>query len=400
MTKLAQSHDHSHLRMLLFSLSLSLLPIYTTLTRSLSLPSSARITWLPRLGLDQLHLILLQLIFTYFFSQRWSFTTPASTDQHPKTHPEQSTTTRGIAKNLLGTIDKSNDWSSVYPTVGIEVLKHKTINSLYAIRTEFEPDHGITVEQLVRCINETKQWEWDKMCESGEDLGDGITWVKLKGFWPIKPKELVMRSCIFRLPHGKSGDSSSIRILAASTSTTHPTKKSTLEIKFAGYLIETTASGGICVTQIIDLSGFGALPTFVTKAVLTKFVPSSLRKLVGLAQERLPPNLSSSSTRGSKKANEPTWMPPYLDDSSASLNNTKNQGNEQTLNQEINQLKQIIHDLKKPHSYFDFCRLSLSKIPNSTIAIIISSVAVASVTYKKTPSLFSSNNRTKGRRLL
>jgi hypothetical protein len=131
------------------------------------------------------------------------------------------------------------------------------------------------------------------MCECGEDLGDGVTWVRLKGFWPIKvsfhwsrpshiavwciliyvqmcmgpqPKELVMRSCMFRLPGPDNGsrsveDPSSkppIRILAASSSTTHPLKKSTLEIKFAGYLIEQlSSSSGLRVTQIVDLSGFG-----------------------------------------------------------------------------------------------------------------------------------------------
>ena len=51
-----------------------------------------------------------------------------------------------------------------------------------------------------------------------------------------------------------------IRILAASSSTLHPLKKSTLEIKFAGYLIEQDSpSSGLRITQVVDLSGFGGV---------------------------------------------------------------------------------------------------------------------------------------------
>ncbi|KNZ63263.1 hypothetical protein VP01_1166g1 [Puccinia sorghi] len=79
-----------------------------------------------------------------------------------------------------------------------------------------------------------------------------------------QPQELVLRSCMFRLPSSncKSADGvgsrTPIRILAASSSASHPLKTSTLEIKYAGYLIEQDSpSSGLRVTQVVDLSGFG-----------------------------------------------------------------------------------------------------------------------------------------------
>ncbi|WAR58988.1 hypothetical protein PtB15_10B330 [Puccinia triticina] len=280
-------------------------------------------------------------------------------------------------------VDRPSDWTNVFPTPGIEILKHRTINSLYAVRTEFEEDHSLTLEQLVRCIRESKQWEWDKMCECGEDLGDGVTWVRLKGFWPIKPKELVMRSCMFRLPGSSDVDGASkppIRILAASSSTTHPSKKSTLEIKFAGYLIEQlSASSGLRVTQVVDLSGFGALPAFVTKAVVCKFVPSSLRKLVALAQ-RLPP-LPVSTSEGTP----PSWLPPILDDSITCTSVGKPSTERERLRLEIDQLKKIILDLQhqKPRKPFDLRSSLANRLSVPSVSIAGAALAVClSVAYK------------------
>ncbi|KAA1095343.1 hypothetical protein PGT21_017080 [Puccinia graminis f. sp. tritici] len=395
-------HRQTSNRHLLFLLSLSLLPIYT-FTRS---------RWIPRLGLDQIHLILLQLIFTYFFSQRFSSksasrSTNALEEDNILVEEEEEVegkkkkkkidtsdcTTVGIAKSLRELVDRPSDWTNVFPTPGIEILRHRTISSLYAVRTEFEEDHSLTMEQLIRCIRESKQWEWDRMCECGEDLGDGVTWVRLKGFWPIKPKELVMRSCMFRLPGPDNGsrsveDPSSkppIRILAASSSTTHPLKKSTLEIKFAGYLIEQlSSSSGLRVTQIVDLSGFGALPTFVIKAIVCKFVPSSLRKLVGLAQ-RLPPLPPPTSpiTEGSG----PSWMPPILMNESkigGPSVGSKPSTESQRLKLEIDQLKKIINDLQnqkdknkspflvRPAWIDKFNHLSLASVVGTSMAICLS----------------------------
>ncbi|PLW50842.1 hypothetical protein PCASD_01156 [Puccinia coronata f. sp. avenae] len=296
---------------------------------------------LARLGLDSLHLILLQLLFTFVLSRRFSspITAPPTAAypkrgdgdnkqqvnkprEEKKTGAEEATEAAvGIATGLQEILDEPSDWVNVYPTPGIEVLKHRSINALYAVRTELLEDegHNPTLEQLVRCIRDSKQWEWDHMCESGMELGHGISWVRLKGFWPIKPKELVIRSCMFRLPSGSSGAPSEeagnsvapVRILAASSSTTHPAKQSTLEIKYAGYLIEQLApSSGLRVTQVVDLSGFGVLPTFVTKAVLCKFVPSSFRKLASLAQRHQPTaDCTVSDPEGAQPGG---WMPPML----------------------------------------------------------------------------------------
>jgi hypothetical protein len=149
-------------------------------------------------------LVLLQLIFTYFFSQRFSSKSGTSSSrsannleednnlaaeeqvEEKKKKKKSDCTTVGISKGLQELVDRPSDWTNVFPTPGIEILRHRTISSLYAVRTEFEEDHSLTMEQLVRCIRESKQWEWDRMCECGEDLGDGVTWVRLKGFWPIK----------------------------------------------------------------------------------------------------------------------------------------------------------------------------------------------------------------------
>jgi len=378
-------HTQNRTRNLLFFLSLSLLPLYTF----------SRSRWIPRLGLDQLHLILIQLIFTFLFSHTFSSPSaisPASKngDTNKDDGPRQNdgerkniwNTSHGIAKGLQELIDQPADWINVFPTPGIEILKHRSINSLYAVRTELEVDQNVNLEQLIRSIRDSKQWEWDRMCECGQDLGDGVTWVRLKGFWPIKPKELVLRSCMVRLPSSnwKSADGvdsrTPIRILAASSSTSHPLKKSTLEIKFAGYLIEQDSpSSGLRITQVVDLSGFGVLPTFVTKAILCKFIPSSLRKLVALAQ-RLPP-LSPSSE---PTQDPPAWMPPTLDDSITCTTATPTASNEgERLRMEIDQLKNIIHNLqpqkqmnKSEDSSLWTNRLSMASIAGTALAVCVS----------------------------
>lgn len=349
-------------RRILFLASMSLVPIYA-FTRS---------RWTSRLGLDSLHVVLLQLLFSLLLTQRWSSSTHGRTHEEigvddgpkleaPKTNPgsclKDTTTSGGIAQSLKALVDQPVDWINVFPTPGLEILRHRSMKSVYAIRTEIEEDQ-LTLEQLVRCITDSKQWEWDRMCECGEDLGDGLTWIRLKGFWPIKPKELVMQSCIFKLPPSdssksiKNGDQvrRPIRILAASTSTNHPLKKSTLEIKFAGYLIEQLSpSSPIRVTQIVDLSGFGPLPTFVTKAILTKFAPSSLRKLITLAQQSTP---RQSSPDQLDNADSPPWMPPSLEDSITchSPSSLDRSGEEERLKQMIEQLKNIINDLQTEHN--------------------------------------------------
>ncbi|PLW57728.1 hypothetical protein PCANC_01360 [Puccinia coronata f. sp. avenae] len=325
-------------RPLLLLLSLSLLPLYT-------LARPRWIRWVSSYSAFCFTFIFRRqeanLLFTFVLSRRFSspITAPPTAAypkrgngdnkqqvnkprEEKKTGAEEATEAAvGIATGLQEILDEPSDWVNVYPTPGIEVLKHRSINALYAVRTEQLEDegHNPTLEQLVRCIRDSKQWEWDHMCESGMELGHGISWVRLKGFWPIKPKELVIRSCMFRLPSGSSGAPSEeagnsvapVRILAASSSTTHPAKQSTLEIKYAGYLIEQLApSSGLRVTQVVDLSGFGVLPTFVTKAVLCKFVPSSFRKLASLAQRHQPTaDCTVSDPEGAQPGG---WMPPML----------------------------------------------------------------------------------------
>ncbi|KNZ63268.1 uncharacterized protein VP01_1166g6 [Puccinia sorghi] len=217
-----------------------------------------------------------------------------------------------IAKSLQELLDQRLDWINIFPTPGIEILKHRSINSLYAVRTELEVDQNVNLEQLIRCIRDSKQWEWDRMCECGQDLGDGITWVRLKGFWPIK---------------------------------------------------------------VVDLSGFGVLPTFVTKAVLCKFIPSSLRKLVALAQ-RLPPLSHSSEPTQAP----PAWMPPTLDDSITWTTATPTALNEgERLKMEIDQLKNMIHNLqsqkqmnKSKDSRFWTNKLSVASIAGTALAVCVS----------------------------
>ncbi|KAI8444668.1 hypothetical protein BY996DRAFT_4600027 [Phakopsora pachyrhizi] len=320
-----------------------------------------RFRWNNRIGIDQINLILLQVlsILTYNHfrsnkpnSQQSTLQARSRPDQSKLTHEPidderlrmTATTTTGQqdeSDQLKTLINDSRNGTKIFPTKGLTIVKHRSFDSIYSVRVEFDEDE-VSLEQLVRCITERRRWEWDRMCDCGEDLGDGVSWVRLKGFWPIKPKELVVQSQIVRLASSEP----SIRILASSHSVSHPRKKATLEVKFAGYLIEKyPSSSTLGVTQIVDLSGFGGLPDFVVKAILTKFIPSSLNKFKVLAQGIEP---SPAPSKGER----PIWLPRLNSESSEKEQvqmNPKVKVSEDDDDQKplvLEQLQRVLKDLK------------------------------------------------------
>ncbi|MBW0523647.1 hypothetical protein O181_063362 [Austropuccinia psidii MF-1] len=351
MSSLNHSHQYPLLanlqRHTLFLVSLSLVPLW----------AFNRFKWNARFTLDQFHLILAQVLFFVLLSRklRSAAQSPSPSSDTASDHeihenhpsPGLSPSFRS-AQRLKDLVEQSNDWIGIYPTPQLRIMKHRAINSVYTVQMEVEKG-TVTLEQLVRCLTERNRWEWDKMCESGQDLGDGIIWLRLKGFWPIKPKELVLRSFVFRLPSSDFPQTKPespqplVTILAGSTSTTHPLRSSSLEIKYAGYLIQQLPSGGFKVTHIVDLAGFGPLPTFVTKAILTKFVPSSFRKLIALAQLITPQNSDYNSLSSN-------WMPLTLDHPGTkpeSESDPQTSTEQQRLQVMIKELKDVIQDLRQ-----------------------------------------------------
>lgn len=189
-----------------------------------------------RFGLDNLHLFLMQLIF-FSLARRFSSprksaraAVPGPAQLRPLTSARahsQSTAPNNPPRNSESLQDKLHrqtvetlleviepgllpahkqtssqpstslpDWQPIFvePTTPIQVTQHPSIPSLYAVRVVFD---GIEVERLVRCLRENKQWQWDRMCECGGDLGGGISWVRLKGSWPIKVGKPTSLHCFF-----------------------------------------------------------------------------------------------------------------------------------------------------------------------------------------------------------
>ncbi|EGF98608.1 uncharacterized protein MELLADRAFT_73571 [Melampsora larici-populina 98AG31] len=181
--------------------------------------------WNSRFGLDHLHLLLIQLLFFILalrFSPRarnqartTSLPVPHSrtkSQSKPKSdsQPIKSTDQKEdvqdelhqkTIKTLLEVVEPRllpadhprgpqtsaglSDWQPIFADApeSIHVLQHPTIQSLYAVRTIMD---DVDVERLSRCLRKKKQWEWDRMCEGGGDLEEKVSWVRLKGSWPIK----------------------------------------------------------------------------------------------------------------------------------------------------------------------------------------------------------------------
>lgn len=183
-------------------------------------------TYLPsgRFGLDHLHLILIHLLF-FILATRFSprHSTPSRSACAPRPVPSVVTETQKpkrsgrlsrqqaeppdelherTVRNLLEVIEPCllppstdasspqagvnlKDWTPVFPVPDrpLSIRHHPNIASLYAVRITLDK---IDAERLIRCLSEKKQWEWDRMCECGGELGGKVSWVRLKGSWPIK----------------------------------------------------------------------------------------------------------------------------------------------------------------------------------------------------------------------
>ncbi|KAG0147717.1 hypothetical protein CROQUDRAFT_132328 [Cronartium quercuum f. sp. fusiforme G11] len=369
------------------------LPLITSLAASV-LPVSLilKYRWNNRFGLDHLHLLLLQLIFcilaTRLLPQKPARASGPDSPQlasrtssrvqprssNPTKPPKQPTSVQDelhqqTVKTLLEVVEPAllpknetqaaqssatlADWQPIFSDVSPSnhVSQHPTIRSLYAVRMIFD---GVEVERVVRCLREKKQWQWDKMCECGGDLGGNVSWVRLKGSWPIKlytpakfnrslnldtlplqPKEMVMYSTSVRL-----SPTDPLRVLFASTTTTHPLKKSDVSVKYAGYLVEPApdTESSSQLTLIVDLSGFGSLPTFVIKLILTKYIPSSMKTVYALARNLPAPTSSDQAL-----------LPALWDPSESSSESGTPDKTEDPLRELVGQLKQLLITLSALH---------------------------------------------------
>ncbi|KAH9808964.1 hypothetical protein DFH28DRAFT_907378 [Melampsora americana] len=177
--------------------------------------------WNSRFGLDHLHLILIQLLFFILAIRlspqrhsRLSTSRPSPTkplnkskiDSQPIKSIDQKKEVKDelhqkTIKTLLEVVEPRllptdhprgsqsftglSNWQPIFPDApeSIHVLQHPTTQSLYAVRMIMD---DVDVERLSECLRKKKQWEWDRMCESGGDLEEKVSWVRLKGSWPIK----------------------------------------------------------------------------------------------------------------------------------------------------------------------------------------------------------------------
>lgn len=335
--------------------------------------------WNSRFGLDHLHLLLIQLLF-FILALRLSprARSHARTSSLPVPQPSSRTKSQSkpksdnqpikstdpkedvqdelhqkTIKTLLEVVEPRllpsdhprgpqtsvglSDWQPIFPDApeSIHVLQHPSTQSLYAVRMKMD---DVDVERLLRCLRKKKQWEWDRMCESGGDLEEKVSWVRLKGSWPIKPKEMVMYATSVRL-----SPETPLRILCASTTVTHPLKKSDVSVKYAGYLIEQVPDqeSSSQFTLVIDLASFGSLPTFIIKTILTKYIPSSLRLLHKLAKT------FPASTPTDLQPLPPLWDPsnrPKKEKGSITSDKV-----EEPLQEIVGQLKQLLSTLSTIH---------------------------------------------------
>ncbi|KAH8922825.1 Bet v1-like protein [Atractiella rhizophila] len=214
------------------------------------------------------------------------------------------------------------DWKSIFRAEednDLVVVEHPTQSGLYAICATFE---DVPVKKLIQGLRDvTRRKEWDSICDSGETIEDirpplsqgrlgTISHLKMKGMAIIKPKDMVLLSSIASLPEGTpsvypddKGKKNGLKMVVAATSVEHPRAPeerayNRMKLDVSGFIVEEYGAEGqgSRLIQITDLSGLGSwVPSSVTRTVITKMIPKSLRALAKLASTLPEPDESENN---------------------------------------------------------------------------------------------------------
>ncbi|KAK4705531.1 hypothetical protein P7C70_g672, partial [Phenoliferia sp. Uapishka_3] len=204
-------------------------------------------------------------------------------------------------------------WTLIYETQNLEVLAHSSTKALYSIQAVF-PE--VSPKALfATLVDMEKRKEWDSMSSGVEVLEEfevggrkGMTvWLGMKGMALIKPKDMCLISLVGRLPPNKSD---TLRLYSATASFDHPDAPPKPEYTRMNIKISGFIveewGEGSKLSQITDLSGLGS---WVPNSVL-KIVTQTLipKSLLKLGRCAASYDLSKSPYAGEGD----DWLPPLL----------------------------------------------------------------------------------------